>query len=124
MLEADSTKDRMARPDLKSSRRTDPPWRPTSRLPKASRAFRHSKPVTCAGDNGQVLLSRGSNRLECRQSLARLECRARRSSGQSMVTVVHGVAYTSVASTLSTHRITTVAPENGARSAAVKAAEA
>ncbi len=47
-----------------------------------------------------------------------------RSSGQSMVTVVHGVACTSVASTLSTHRIITVAPENGARSAALKAAEA
>lgn len=49
---------------------------------------------------------------------------ARRFSGQSMVTVVHGVAYTSAASTLSTQRIITVAPENGARSAALKAAEA
>ena len=44
--------------------------------------------------------------------------------GQSMVTVVHGVAYTSVTSALSTHRIINVAPENGARSAALKAAEA
>ena len=49
---------------------------------------------------------------------------AERSSGQSMVTLVHGVAYRSVASTRSTHRMITVAPENGARSAALKAAEA
>jgi hypothetical protein len=41
-----------------------------------------------------------------------------------MVTVVHGVEYTSVASTRRTHRMITVAPENGARSAALKAAEA